>query len=78
MALKRTRYKMPDFIRDVLNERGLMDAYRARPAYQQNDYIGSRCVTRAKLEATKQKQLNQMLDELKKGSVYMKMKWNPK
>lgn len=52
--------------------------YRARPAYQQNDYIGSLCVTRAKLEATKQKQLNQMLDELKKGSVYMKMKWNPK
>lgn len=34
MALKRTRYKMPDFIRDTLSERGLMDAHRARPAYQ--------------------------------------------
>jgi hypothetical protein len=25
MVLKRTKYQMPDFIRDVLNERGLMD-----------------------------------------------------
>jgi hypothetical protein len=69
---------MPDFIRDALNERGLMDAYRSRPAYQQNDYIGSPCVTRAKLEATRQKRLDQMLDELEGGKVYMKMKWHPK
>ena len=33
----RPRHPMPDFIRDALNERGLMHAYRARPAYQQND-----------------------------------------
>jgi len=31
---------MPDYIRDALNRRGLMDAYLARPSYQQNDYIG--------------------------------------
>ena len=67
---------MPDYIRDALNAHGLMDAYRSRPPYQQNDYIG--WITRAKLEATKQKRLNQMLDELKKGNVYMKMKWNLK
>jgi uncharacterized protein YdeI (YjbR/CyaY-like superfamily) len=67
---------MPDFIRDALNERGLMDAYHSRPAYQQNDYIG--WVNRAKLKATKQKRLDQMLAELKAGKLYMNMKWNPK
>ena len=72
----RPRYPMPDFFRNALNVRGLMDAYLSRPLYQRNDYIG--WVTRAKLEATKQKRLNQMLDELQGGKVYMKMKWNPK
>jgi uncharacterized protein YdeI (YjbR/CyaY-like superfamily) len=72
----RPRYPMPDFMRDALNERGLMDAYRARPPYQQNDYIG--WIRRAKLDATRQKRLNQMLNELEQGGVYMKMKWNPK
>jgi len=67
---------MPDFIRDALNERGLMDAYRSRPAYQQNDYIG--WITRARLNPTRQKRLKQMLDELEGGKVYMKMKWHPK
>ena len=72
----RPRYPMPDFIRDVLNARKLMDAYRARPPYQQNDYIG--WITRGKLESTRQKRLAQMLDELEKGGVYMKMKWKNK
>lgn len=72
----RPRYEMPAFFRNALNERGLMDAYRARPPYQQNDYIG--WIMRAKLETTRQKRLNQMLDELEKGGVYMKMKWKPK
>jgi len=71
----RPRYPMPDFIRDALNARGLMDAYQARPPYQQNDYIG--WITRAKQESTRQKRLNQMLDELEDGSVYMKMVWRP-
>ena len=70
----RPRYPLPDFIRDALEARGLMDAYLARPPYQQNDYIG--WITRAKQEATKQKRLNQMLDELDKGGVYMRMKRN--
>jgi uncharacterized protein YdeI (YjbR/CyaY-like superfamily) len=74
--LKRPRYPMPDFIRQALNERGLMEAYRARPAYQQNDYIG--WITRAKRPATVEKRLNQMLDELARGDVYMKMDWRPK
>lgn len=72
----RPRYEMPEFFREALNARSLMDAYLSRPPYQQNDYIG--WINRAKLEATKMKRLKQMLDELKKGNVYMKMKWHPK
>lgn len=67
---------MPDSFRNDLNARSLMGVYRSRPPYQQNDYIG--WITRAKLEATIQKRLNQMLDELEKGNVYMNMKWRPK
>lgn len=70
----RPRYEMPEFFREALITHNLMDAYLARPPYQQNDYIG--WIQRAKLDATKQKRLNQMLDELKKGGVYMRMKWN--
>ncbi len=72
--LKRDVYEMPDDIRKALTTRKLMDAYRGRPAYQQNDYIG--WITRAKLPATRQKRLDQMLDELREGGVYMHMKWN--
>jgi len=63
-------------MRDALIARGVWDAYLARPPYQQNDYIGTLCVTGAKLEATRQKRLDQMLDELERGGVYMKMKWS--
>lgn len=72
----RPRYEMPEFFRDALESHGLMDAYLSRPHYQQNDYIG--WVTRAKLETTKHKRLNQMLNELERGGVYMNMKWNTK
>jgi uncharacterized protein YdeI (YjbR/CyaY-like superfamily) len=72
----RPRYEMPDFIHEALNAHGLTGVYRSRPPYQQNDYIG--WIQRAKLEATKQKRLSQMLDELKRGNIYMKMKWNQK
>ena len=73
MTLTRTRHTMPDDIREALTERGLMDAYHARPDYQQNDYIG--WIGRAKLEETKQKRLNQMLEELEGGRLYMNMNW---
>ena len=73
MALTRARHKMPEYIRTTLLERGLMDAYRARPDYQQNDYLG--WITRAKREETKQKRLSQMLEELEGGRLYMKMRW---
>lgn len=73
--LKRPRYPMPDFVRKALDERGLMEAYHKRPAYQQNDYVG--WINRAKRRETKEKRLRQMLEELEKGSVYMKMKHAP-
>ena len=70
------RHAMPDFIHEALQKHGLMDAYLARPPDQRNDYIG--WITRARLNPTRKKRLNQMLDELKKGSVYKDMKWEPK
>jgi uncharacterized protein YdeI (YjbR/CyaY-like superfamily) len=74
--LKRPRYPMPDFVEHAINQRGFMQAYRDRPAYQQNDYIG--WITRAKRPETIQKRLNQMLDELVRGDKYMKMVYRPK
>jgi len=53
----------------------VMEAYRARPPYQQNDYIG--WITRAKQPETREKRLKQMLDELARGDVYMNMAWKP-
>lgn len=75
MTLTRTRHQMPEYIRLALTERGLMEAYLARPDYQQNDYIG--WILRAKREATREKRLMQMLEELEGGTRYMKMKWHP-
>ena len=67
---------MPSFIRKALTENGVMEAYRLRPAYQQNDYLG--WIARAKLEPTRQRRLAQMLDELARGDRYMKMAYRPK
>ena len=69
--LSRPRYPMPDFIAQALEERGLLDDYQHRPAYQQNDYIG--WITHAKRPGTKEKRLAQMLNELEQGGVYMGM-----
>ena len=75
-AVKRPRYPMPDFVRQALEDRGLLEAYRSRPPYQQNDYVG--WITRAKKDETRRKRLAQMLDELERGDVYMKMDYRPK
>lgn len=69
--LQRPRHPMPDFVRDALLERDLLSAYQSRPAYQQNDYIG--WITRARQPATREKRLQQMLNELARGGVYMNM-----
>jgi hypothetical protein len=39
MVLKRPLHPMPAFVRDALEEDGLMASYDARPAYQRNDYL---------------------------------------
>ncbi|MBO6587252.1 MAG: YdeI/OmpD-associated family protein [Gracilimonas sp.] len=70
-GLSRDIYPMPDFVEDALKEHQLLELYYERPAYQQNDYIG--WISRAKQEKTRLKRLNQMLDELRKGGLYMKM-----
>jgi uncharacterized protein YdeI (YjbR/CyaY-like superfamily) len=67
---------MPSFVREALVERDLMDRYQERPPYQQNDYVG--WITRAKRVETQQRRLGQMLDELARGDVYMKMAYRPK
>ena len=72
--LTRPKHLMPDYIDLALRNADLLNAYQERPAYQQNDYIG--WITRAKRTATRVKRLEQMLKELKLGTVYMKMKWN--
>ena len=66
---------MPEYIRKSLEEHDLMESYKKRPAYQQNDYIG--WIERAKLNITKEKRLCQMLDELEIGGIYMKMDHPP-
>ena len=70
--LQRPRHPVPDFVTRALEERGLVEAYRARPAYQQNDYVA--WIGRAKREETREKRLRQMLDELEAGGIYMNMK----
>jgi hypothetical protein len=70
--LQRKLNPMPPFVRTALVARGLMKAYRARPAYQHNDYVG--WITRAKREAQR---LAQMLEELAQGEGYMGMAWAP-
>ena len=68
---RRPRHPMPGFIRDALDASGLMEAYRARPPYQRNDYVG--WITRAKRPETRERRLAQMLEELAAGDRYMKM-----
>jgi len=74
--LSRPIHPMPDMIREALEEHRLMVEYFDRPAYQQNDCVG--WITRAKRTVTQAKRLNQMLDELCCGDVYMKMAWRPR
>jgi uncharacterized protein YdeI (YjbR/CyaY-like superfamily) len=70
--LTRDIHRMPEYVQQALVDRKLEDAYRDRPAYQKNDYIG--WIEEAKTDATRHKRLEQMLDELRAGDKYMKMK----
>jgi uncharacterized protein YdeI (YjbR/CyaY-like superfamily) len=67
---------MLDIVKMMMKENGLDEAYANRPPYQQNDYL--MWIGQARREETRTKQINQMLEELGAGNVYMKMQWNPK
>ena len=73
--LKRPLNPMPTFVREALERNDLMQAYMNRPPYQRNDYLG--WINRAKQPATKQKRLDQMLAELRRGDRYMNMTHRP-
>jgi uncharacterized protein YdeI (YjbR/CyaY-like superfamily) len=70
----RPRYPIPPFVEAALTQHALMEAYRGRPPYQQNDYIG--WITRARQPATRQRRLEQMLDELAAGDAYMRIPYH--
>lgn len=67
---------MPFYIREALTKHDLMPDYRARPAYQQHDYVG--WIDCAKREKTREKRLRQMFTELERGDRYMNVRWRGK
>lgn len=73
---KRERHPMPDYVLNALEQENLFEAYETRPPYQQNDYVG--WIADAKRVETQQARLAQMLDELRREDVYMKMAYKPK
>jgi hypothetical protein len=73
---KRERHPMPEDVLKALEAEGLFDAYESRPPYQQNDYVG--WIASAKREQTRNARLEQMLDELRGGDVYMKAPYRRK
>lgn len=72
-GLRRPVEPVPHDVEALLRAEGLLDAYRERPPYQQNDYL--RWIADAKRPETRSKRIRQMLSELKDGHVYMKMAW---
>jgi len=72
---KRPIQPMPQDIRDELEAAGVTDEYDERPFYQRNDYLG--WIANAKRPETRRKRIDQMLDELKEGGVFMGMDHPP-
>lgn len=72
--LQRPLNPMPDDIARLLSERGLKAAYAVRPAYQRNDYLG--WIAAAKRPETRQRRIDQMLEELEAGEAYMRMPYH--
>ena len=66
---------MPGFVKGALTAKALMDAYRARPEYQQHGYLT--WINQAKLKDTQRKRMEQMLAELAAGNAYMGEPWTP-
>jgi uncharacterized protein YdeI (YjbR/CyaY-like superfamily) len=66
---------MPGDVRELLRGRGLTADYDERPFYQRNDYLA--WISRAVKPETRRKRIDQMLDELAEGGVYMGMDHPP-
>jgi len=66
---------MPGFVRSALTSKNLIEAYRARPQYQQTEYLA--WINSAKLGDGKRARLTQMIDELTKGGVFKGEPWTP-
>ena len=64
---------MPEDIAALLAKRRLQSAYAERPPYQRNDYLG--WIARARRAETRQRRIEQMLEELAGSELYMKMSW---
>ena len=71
----RPKQPMPTDVLEDLEEQSLLDEYNERPFYQRNDYLA--WIGQAKRTGTRQKRLQQMLDELAEGGLYMGMNHNP-
>jgi len=72
---QRPRRPTPDDVEAALRAGGVLDAYRERPAYQRNDYLG--WIGQAQQDETRGKRVRQMVDELREGGVYMGMPHAP-
>jgi Bacteriocin-protection, YdeI or OmpD-Associated len=66
---------MPGNVRGALAKRNLLDAFRARPDYQQNEYL--KWIATASGPTMKQQRLDQMLDEVEKGALFKGEAWTP-
>lgn len=67
---------MPEDVEERLIKENLMELYRKRPPYQQNDYLG--WILKAKRPETREKRINQMIEELRSGNKYMGMDYRAK
>lgn len=72
---RRPVQSMPEDVKSALDGRGLMERYEERPFYQRNDYLS--WIKRAARDETRTKRISQMLDELERGGVYMRMDHPP-
>jgi hypothetical protein len=70
-----TPQPMPGNVRGALAKRELLDAFRTRPDYQQNEYL--KWIATGSGPAMKQQRLDQMLTELENGKLFKGEAWTP-
>ena len=75
-ALRRSPKPMPAPVALALERHQLLDAWFQRPEFQRQGYL--EWIARARLDATRNQRLQQMLDELSRGDCYMSMVWRPR